>query len=156
MQQSIAEPGLRLVEVSERPLRLGDNPSIDVEIALLVQAFNTYMETTNKALMRIESKVDLTNGSVAKVTARQDMHDRHHGPADSALAGRLEARVAALNEAEAEIKRQAALIADLASAEHDAGVRHKERMRLLGVFVGGVTLVPAFYAAFLVLQEMFG
>ncbi len=87
---SVCEP-LRLMNVNERPL-LGDNPSDHDVLIIAVQKMNSYIETTNSTLRRLEDKVDsvlILRSEVERVLRWQDNHDRHHGPDDEAIAKRI-------------------------------------------------------------------
>ncbi len=79
------------MNVNERPL-LGDNPSDHDVLIIAVQKMNSYIETTNSTLRRLEDKVDsvlILRSEVERVLRWQENHDRHHGLDDEAIAKRI-------------------------------------------------------------------
>lgn len=82
--------------MSEHHRLLSDNPSIETQVALVVQAFNTYMESdrdwkalTTETLQSLDRKVGIQNGNVASLTQRANHHDEWHGTNDEKIASRV-------------------------------------------------------------------
>jgi hypothetical protein len=141
--------------MSER-LPLSDNPSLETQVALIVQALGNFMEVTRGSLERIERKVDITNGSVAGVTQRMNLHDLHHGPSDMHIAELLEAYRTALTVAEDKITEHAAQLSELVGEDHDAKVRRQLVGAALALFLGGAAAVPVVYSAVLIIRSLLG
>lgn len=83
-------------QVSEHLRQLSDNPSLETQVALVVQALDTYMahdhqwkERTTTLLDDLVKQVRTQNGNVARLTSRGDDHDRWHGSSDEKIATRV-------------------------------------------------------------------
>lgn len=82
--------------MSEHHRFLSDNPSLETQVALVVQALDTYMESdrnwkqaTGATLRSLDEKVGIQNGNVAALTTRANRHDEWHGSNDERLATRV-------------------------------------------------------------------
>lgn len=82
--------------MSEHHRFLADNPSLETQVALVVQALDTFMEhdrewkrETGETLGSLDKKVGIQNGNVARLTERANRHDEWHGASDVKLATRV-------------------------------------------------------------------
>ncbi len=78
----------------ERPeaIRLQDNPSIETQLALIVQAVNRMARNQiehDYVLRELRDQVRTQNGNVAHIMGWQDIHNDHHGRDDMNIARRI-------------------------------------------------------------------
>lgn len=75
----------------ERPL-LHDNPSLETQVALVIQRLSDYMASDREWKARMETKVDTAlhlRSDVDRVLRWQELHDAHHGVDDEGIARRI-------------------------------------------------------------------
>lgn len=142
-------------------LRLHDNPSVETQLALVVQALNrlTRAQIEDRNVLReLRDQVRTQNGNVAHllesqqhISVRQDMHDEHHGSGDVHIALRL----TGLDVAD-KITGHEGRLTVLESPVHDKEVRRKYDRERVALVLGGATAVGVLYAAYTVLLELFG
>ena len=142
-------------------LRLHDNPSIETQLALVVQALNrvTRGQAEDRNVLReLRDQVRTQNGNVAHlmeaqqhISVRQDMHDEHHGKGDIHIAERL----TGLDVAD-HISGHEGRIAALEAPAHDASVRRKQLSEQIALVLAGAAAVPVLYGAYTVIAGLFG
>jgi hypothetical protein len=130
--------------VSERPL-LSDNPNDHDVLVLLVERFSSHMQTSNRALGRVEAtltsldeKVGAQNGNVARLTERANTQDERwlqHG-----------------KEHKDEIETP---LQQLTREQNEADIKRKFITTIIATFMAGIVAVPALYAAWKVFEELF-
>ncbi len=70
--------------------------SLETSVALLQQAFATFVKTDEEwkssvksTLTSVDNRIAVQNGNVARLTDRANRHDEHHGMDDKNLAERI-------------------------------------------------------------------
>lgn len=142
-------------------LRLHDNPSIETQLALVVQALNrvTRGQVEDRNVLReLRDQVRTQNGNVAHlmesqhhISTRQDLHDEHHGKGDIHIAERL----TGLDVAD-HIYGHEGRIKALETPVHDHAVRRKQDRERAALVMAGAAAVPVLYGAYEALKAVFG
>ncbi len=73
-------------------IRLQDNPSIETQLALIVQALNrlTRSQVEDRGVLReLRDQVRTQNGNVTHIQDWQNIHNDHHGRDDMNIARRI-------------------------------------------------------------------
>lgn len=149
--------------MSDEPeaLRLHDNPSLETQLALVVQALNRLTRAQNEdrqVMIQLRDQVLTQNGNVAHllesqqhISVRQDIHDEHHGKGDIHIAERL----TGLDVAD-HIKGHEHRILALETPAHDADVRRKQLASQVALVLAGAGGVGVLYGAYVALMAVFG
>lgn len=77
--------------MNDRPL-LHDNPSMETQLALVIQRLSDYITNDREWKQRMETKVDTAlhlRSDVERALRWQELHDAHHGTDDDGIARRI-------------------------------------------------------------------
>lgn len=131
--------------MNDRPL-LHDNPNDHDVLMLLVERFGTHMQNTNRALARVEEtltsldeKVGVQNGNVARLQDRATAQDKRWNDHAEDHKDKIETPIE-------QLRRQ----------QNESEIKRKFVLSMVAVFMAGISLIPAIYGAWTVLERVAG